>query len=166
MIVAVDVHYRESGAKFVAMMFDGWQDDAARCVYTKRMEHVAPYEPGAFYKRELPCILALLDEIPARSYQAVVIDGFVQLESDRPGLGAHLYAALHSSFPVIGVAKTRFEGCEEVALPLLRGSSRRPLWITAAGIDASVAAALVASMHGSDRMPRLLSELDRLTKAD
>lgn len=35
----------------------------------------------------------------------IIVDGFVHLEDDKPGLGKHLYDALNGKVRVIGVAK-------------------------------------------------------------
>jgi deoxyribonuclease V len=61
------------------------------------------------------------------------------------------------------VAKTRFEGAT-LALPVLRGNSKHPLWVSAAGMGADEAAALVAAMAGGFRLPTLLKRVDRLCR--
>jgi len=64
-----------------------------------------------------------------------VIDGYADLDPDgRPGLGAHVHAEF--GMPVIGVAKSRFRTATH-AVPVQRGSSVRPLFITAAGMPAA-----------------------------
>ena len=92
----------------------------------------------------------------------VVVDGYAMLGPDRPGLGAHLHDALGGSIPVVGVAKTAFAGA--VAIPVLRGSSAVPLWITAIGIDPAQAAGHVTAMHGPHRLPTLLVRADHLAR--
>jgi hypothetical protein len=47
---------------------------------------------------------------------------------------------------------------------VLRGKSKKPLYVTAMGMLLERAADRVRTMHGEFRMPHLLSELDRLTK--
>jgi deoxyribonuclease V len=129
----------------------------------ERLARVEPYQPGEFYRRELPCLLAVLGKAGAPP-AAVVIDGYVWLgDEGRPGLGAHLYAALGQAVPVIGVAKTHFAGVR-VARPVLRGGSKRPLWVTASGIDADTAARHVAAMYGPFRVPTLLKRVDQLCR--
>jgi deoxyribonuclease V len=94
----------------------------------------------------------------------ILIDGYVWLESDKsPGLGAALYAELNRSTPVIGVAKSRYKN-SDVAYEVMRGSSARPLYITAVGIDQRVAAAKIVKMHGKHRLPTLLKKVDQLSK--
>ncbi|MCB9668689.1 MAG: endonuclease V [Alphaproteobacteria bacterium] len=115
----------------------------------------ADYEPGSFYKRELPLLLAFLH---GREVTGVVVDGFVWLGPDRPGLGLHLHEALE--VPVIGIAKTGFHEADAVAVPVLRGDSAKPLWVTAVGVDD--AASVVAGMDGPWRIPTLVKRADRL----
>ena len=71
------------------------------------MDDVAPYESGSFYKRELPCIVSLLQDLDVRDISLIVIDGFVHLDDDgRYGLGGHLYERLERKVQVVGVAKS------------------------------------------------------------
>ena len=67
-------------------------------------------------------------------------------------------------FPVVGVAKTRFRD-DTWSARVLRGTSRRPLFVTAAGLDQTRAAELVLGMHGKHRIPSLLQRADRLAGA-
>lgn len=86
-----------------------------------------PYEPGGFYKRELPFLLEAVAFVERRHLvEAVVIDGHVWLREGQPGLGARLHEALGARKAVIGVAKTAFAG--GTAVPVLRGDSSRPLF--------------------------------------
>lgn len=162
MIVAVDVDYRDTQVVAAAVGFAGWTDDrtALEVVVTSDAPP-APYEPGRFYRRELPHLrsaLALL--VPPLT--AVIVDGYVWLGAE-PGLGAHLFTALGQTVPVIGVAKTKFTGA--LAIEVIRGASARPLYVTAAGIDATRAAQHVLEMHGEHRIPTLLKRVDQLARA-
>jgi deoxyribonuclease V len=91
-----------------------------------------------------------------------VIDGYVWLGEDRPGLGAHLYEALDRCVPIIGVAKTRFR-CAASA-EVYRGGSRRSLFVSAAGLGAHLAAGCIERMHGPYRLPTLLRRVDQLCR--
>ena len=66
--------------------------------------------------------------------------------------------------PVIGVAKTSFRG-SGFAQAVLRGTSQRPLYVTAAGMKPEIAAAHVLSMHGEYRIPTLLKRADQLCRS-
>ncbi|WKB53452.1 endonuclease V [Eleftheria terrae] len=163
MMMAVDVDYREPGAVVAGVSFEHWEDAVPLHEHVASLAEVAPYEPGAFYKRELPCLLALLrqaGELP----QLLLVDGYVHLGAEqRDGLGIHLWRALHGRVPVIGVAKTAFAGTPAEAA-LLRGDSARPLFISAAGIALAEARECVARMHGRHRLPTLLKRVDRLCR--
>jgi len=65
-----------------------------------------------------------------------------------PGLGAHLFEALHAATPIVGAAKTgyRNDTCSEL---VYRGESRKPLYVTAAGAETARAAALIAACMGA-----------------
>jgi deoxyribonuclease V len=107
-------------------------------------------------------MLAVLQVLPP--VDLVVIGGYVWLEGEfMPGLGAHLYDALEGMIPVVGVAKTRFRGADAVC-EVRRGTSGRPLFVTAVGVLVELAAEQVRSMHGDHRIPTLLTRVDRLCR--
>lgn len=165
MLLAFDTHYSDEYAKTVCLAFEHWQDQQYAHVYSEIRTDIAAYEPGAFYKRELPCILSLLHQIPHTAPEAIIIDGFVFLDDDQqPGLGAHLYDHLDSKTPVIGVAKTNYATIGKLKRAVFRGKSKNPLYITAIGLDVDQAADSIASMHGEHRIPTFLKQLDQLTR--
>jgi deoxyribonuclease V len=156
----VDVDYRDDAAVAAAVSFVAWGDAAATAEATLRLPGpAAGYVPGEFYRRELPPLLAILQKVATP--QIVIVDGYVSL-GDRPGLGRHLHEAL--GVTVVGVAKTQFRGASG-ALPVLRGQSRRPLWVTAVGVAVEEAACGVAMMAGEARIPLLLRRVDRLARS-
>ena len=62
---------------------------------------------------------------------------------------------------MIGVAKSRFRTATH-AVPVARGSSARPLFVTAAGMARADAADLVRRMAGQHRLPDALRRADTL----
>lgn len=167
MIACVDVAYRDHHADAGCVVLGHWQDATPQYTRAARIDHVAPYESGSFYCRELPCLLAVLQRLPALP-EIVVIDGYVWLSAQRkPGLGAHLHAALGHACAVVGVAKTAFVGIcgSPLAASVLRGSSGKPLYVTSAGIALGYAAQAVRSMHGAHRIPTALRLADRLARS-
>ncbi|RTQ49240.1 endonuclease V [Hymenobacter gummosus] len=165
MLLALDVAYSPTQGHAVALAFPAWAAAEASAVYQATVSPVADYEPGAFYKRELPCLLAVLAQVPLAEVDALIVDGYVTLGADnRLGLGQHLYAALEERIPVIGVAKTRFAGVAPQVVPVRRGQSQNPLYVTSVGLPVAEAARHVAAMHGAYRLPTLLKQLDDLTK--
>ena len=119
-----------------------------------------PYRPGEFYLRELPPLHAVLDGLSGLGL--LVVDGYADLDpGGRPGLGAHAYAEF--GIPVIGVAKSRFRTATH-AVPVVRGPSVRPLFVTAARIPRADAADLVQHMAGRYRLPDALRRADLLAR--
>ena len=107
-LICVDVDYRESIAVAAGVLFHAWGDEVPAKEATVTIREVQPYQPGQFFRRELPCLVRVLDALGTRP-DTVIIDGYVWLGStDRPGLGAFLFETLSREAAVIGVAKRRF----------------------------------------------------------
>jgi deoxyribonuclease V len=163
MIVCVDVDYRATEVVAACLGFHDWTDAAPAFESVTRTQGAPPdYESGAFYRRELPYIVAALAVLSA-SPHIIVVDGYVWLGPGRPGLGAHLHAALGSGIEVVGVAKRSFAGAV-TAIPIRRGVSQQPLFVTATGADVAAVARSVRGMHGAHRIPTLLKRVDRLAR--
>jgi len=158
---AVDVQYHDDGTAraggvtyadpaFTALVEDTVVD----------LDHVEPYVPGEFYRRELPAIRAVLARRPLPDL--LIVDGYVDLDPDgRPGLGARVHAEW--DIPVVGVAKTAFHAATH-AIPVRRGEASRPLYVTAAGLPREEAAEMVAAMAGRYRLPDALRRVDALAR--
>ncbi|MBB5871433.1 deoxyribonuclease V [Allocatelliglobosispora scoriae] len=159
-IGAVDVGYPDAGGAVAALVL---AEDPSFGVLAGervvRLTDVAPYRPGAFFERELPCLRAVLAGV---DLDLLIVDGYVQLDPDgRPGLGVH--AAEAFGIPVVGVAKTAFRSATH-AVPVLRGDSARPLLVTATGFPVDDAAAMVRGMAGEHRIPDALRRVDQLSR--
>ena len=158
----MDVHYPSTGGARAAAVLAA--DAAFAHLLADRtavIPQVSPYRPGEFYLRELPPLRAVLDDLSGLSL--LVVDGYADLDpSGRPGLGAHAHAEF--GIPVIGVAKSRFRTATH-AVPVVRGSSARPLFVTAAGMPSAEAADLVRRMAGRYRLPDALRRADTLARA-
>jgi deoxyribonuclease V len=158
-IVCLDVAYGDAAAAVAGALVPGWDAESASRMLVRRFEGVpANYEPGAFYRRELPLLLPIIAEL-ATSIDVIVIDGYVWLEDNRPGLGGRLFASLGCRIPVIGVAKTRYQN-DTWSIPVLRGTSQQPLFVTSVGIAVTEAADCVRRMHGDHRIPTILRLVD------
>lgn len=163
MIAATDVQYFEEGARAACVCFHEWSDSAPAEEYTAWCTDIAPYEPGAFYKRELPCLLEVLTPLLPR-LSLIIVDGYVWLgDENTPGLGARLYQALEGKIPVVGVAKTRFAGAAPVA-EVLRGESKTPLYISTVGCNIDAISEYIIAMNGLYRLPELLKYVDKLAR--
>lgn len=165
MIVAIDVHYSVQKARAVSIEFEDWQVEKPKATHIIELEGIAEYIPGQFYKRELPCILEVLKKSDLSKVEVIIIDGYVVLnDKGKAGLGTYLYQALKQGIPIIGVAKTSFHNNQKLVIPVLRGESKKPIYVTAIGMPLKKASSLVEQMHGDFRMPTLLTILDRHTK--
>lgn len=163
MILAVDVHYHNHNGLVAGVAFENWTDLTPTHIYVSTIENVADYLPGQFYKRELPGILKLLSEHNLEP-EYIVVDGYVYLKGcSRPGLGKHLYDALHGKVKIIGVAKKPFAGISEDCA-IVRGSSKKPLYITSIGEALPAAKLHIMSMHGPHRIPTMLKKVDQLCR--
>lgn len=165
MIACLDVCYDDPNdrAMVACVLIPDWDQPVSHRLI-RIIRPVAPYVPGEFYKREMPCLLAILESIQGQ-FSTVVVDGYVWLSEDRrPGLGAHLYEALGKTIPVVGVAKTKFKG-SDFALSVYHGKeSKNPLYVTAVGIPEQEAALGVGQMAGEYRIPTALKEVDHLCR--
>ena len=160
MIAAFDVHYLEDGCAAAAVLFSDYSDAEPKATYAQFLPGAADYIPGEFYRRELPCILALLKHIKEAPNE-MVVDGYVML-GNRPGLGQHLFKSFDGQIPVVGVAKSKFRGSS--GIEVFRGGSIHPLYVTSAGVDIQKAAEGIRTMHGGHRIPSLLKRVDLLAK--
>lgn len=162
MIAALDVHYDEASqtATAAAVVFEQWNDAVPTAEYKALCSVIQPYEPGNFFKRELPCLLAVLN-IVKEPMSLIVIDGYVSL-GEKPGLGMRLWETIDKRTPIIGVAKTRFHSAD--AVEVTRGNSKTPLFVTSVGIEPEVAGEHLRQMHGLFRIPTLLKRADQLAR--
>ena len=157
--VAVDVHYLGSGgARAAAVVATDARFSEVVAERTEVLAEVLPYRPGEFYLRELPPMRTVLSGL-----SLLVVDGYADLDSGgRPCLGAHAHAEF--GVPVIGVAKSAFRTATH-AVPVLRGTSVRPLFVTAAGMPRDEAVDLVRHMAGQHRLPDAIRRADTLARA-
>ena len=165
MIYAFDTFYYEDFAKTVCIAFENWTSETESFIYSENTEISSDYESGAFYKRELPCILSLLKKIDLKEGDLIIVDGYVTLDnSGKIGLGGYLYESLNEKYPIIGIAKNGFASEDSLRKTVFRGESKTPLFLTAIGIDANVIKTDVENMYGAYRIPTLLKKLDQLTR--
>lgn len=163
MILAIDVGYSENKALAIGVLFEDWNSTEPMKIYKEQIENIEPYEAGAFYKRELPCILSLLDHI-CENVTAIVVDGYVHLGAERrAGLGAHLFDALDAKIPVIGVAKNYFKETP-IEHEVFRGKSQKPIYVTAVGMSLDQGIKYIQYMDGKNRIPTLLKLADRYSR--
>jgi deoxyribonuclease V len=164
MIACTDVHYTNTRAIAACILFHNWSDAHSDLAITEPVDEPAPYEPGRFYRRELPALLSVISKLTLRP-EVIIIDGYVWLgDWDHPGLGAHLYKALDETVAIIRVAKNPFRPGPAVK-SIMRGTSVRPLYVSAVGMDLNEAAARIVELHGEFRVPTMLKRVDRFCGA-
>ncbi len=165
MKIVMDVGYNETKANAATVAFQNWNDNTPLSSSKIIINKIADYQPGQFYKRELPCLLQSLVLYDLNKVDTIIVDGFVWLNSEKKaGLGAYLFEALDKKIPIIGVAKRKFHGENIYMSTIERGESKNPLFITAEGIELNRAADNVKNMDGDFRIPTLLKEVDRLSR--
>lgn len=162
MIYCFDTYYKDDSANTAVIGIKNWSSSVPDIEINHISNEVNEYESGAFYKRELPCILATLEKIDLNPEEDILlIDGFVQLsDSGKLGLGGYLYQALDEKLPVIGVAKSDFISLQNLKRAVYRGVSKKPLYVTTLGIDLEEASQCILEMHGENRMPTILKLVD------
>ena len=167
MIIAIDVHYRNNMAKVVSIEFQNWEDETPMKIHSLIMPETPAYVPGQFYKRELPCLLEILKLSDFSLIDLIIVDGHVVLDdAGKRGLGAYLYDAIGQKIPVVGAAKKSFHSLKEKTVAVLRGESKKALYISTIGVDLQEMAENIKKMHGDFRIPTLLKILDVETKKE
>jgi deoxyribonuclease V len=167
MYLALDVHYKTNYAKCVGVTFFTTNDEVSQDVIIETLKDIEPYQPGEFYKRELPCLLEVILKVDLSTIDAIIVDGHVYIDNDgNYGLGGYLYQTLEHRVPIIGVAKRAFHANKETVIEVLRGSSNNPLHVSAIGMNLNTAAQFIKDMYGNHRHPRLLKTLDAFTKTE
>lgn len=167
MVLALDVHYKDDGsAKSVGILFN-WNDFQPKEILIEYINETDEYIPGEFYKRELPCLLKIIEKVDLADLKGIVIDGYIYINNEKGlGLGGHLWQTLNKQIPIIGVAKNFYHGNAKTVQQIYRGESKKPLYISSVGIDLEQASDLIEQMQGEFRMPDLLKQLDVITKQE
>lgn len=167
MILALDVHYKDDGsAKSVGILIN-WNDDQPKEILIEYINETDEYIPGEFYKRELPCLLKIIERVNLADLKGIVIDGYIYINNEKGfGLGGHLWQTLNKQIPIIGVAKNFYHSNAKTVQQICRGESKKPLYISSVGIDLELASNLIEQMTGEFRIPDLLKQLDVITKQE
>jgi deoxyribonuclease V len=163
MKAVLDAAYRSDSSLAACVTFARWEDGRPQEIFRARSPVRAAYRAGRLYERELPGLLAVLGAC-GQPLETIVVDGYVHLQpSVGKGLGLHLYEALGGTTPVIGVAKTPLVIATHV-VPIFRGRSRKPLFVSAVGCSLRPSAAHILRMHGPHRIPTLLRLADQAAR--
>jgi deoxyribonuclease V len=60
-IALLDVDYRATGARAACVLAESWTDATPSSEHSVDISSVEEYEPGNFYRRELPCLLEVIN---------------------------------------------------------------------------------------------------------
>jgi deoxyinosine 3'endonuclease (endonuclease V) len=166
LIYCFDTYYGDGYAKTAVVGIESWDSSEASFELSDIIHEVNEYESGSFYKRELPCLLSIINKINLDPEKDIlVIDGYVVLSDlGKPGLGGYLFNELEGKVPVIGVAKNDFVPLKSLKKAIYRGGSKKPLFITALGYDLQKASEKIISMHGEFRIPAILKLVDQKSR--
>ena len=156
-----DVAYADDAAVVGCLSIAEFADAVPLDEWVVEVCPVGPYVPGQFWMRELDPLLRGVAAATS-DLSVCVIDAYVDLGQEQtPGLGRIL--SERTGIPVIGVAKSRYPGtpreCE-----VRRGSSRRPLYVSAAGFDKDEAKGCIKRMAGDGRVPTMIRRADLLSR--
>jgi deoxyribonuclease V len=161
-VACFDVYYNENYARASCIVFEKHEEESIIAEYNEIVENISQYIPGQFYKRELPCILKIMEKLK-EEIDFIIVDSFVWLNEGRRGLGAYLYKALNCKIPIIGVAKTFYKDSTNY-LEVYRGCSNKPLYVSSTGIDLDYAAEFIKNLDGDYRIPKVLKLVDQASR--
>lgn len=163
MIYCFDTYYGDDYAKTAVVGIESWNSFKPSFELSDIIHEVNEYESGAFYKRELPCLLSIINKIRLKPDKDIlIIDGYVNLSDEgKPGLGGYLFNELRGKVPVIGVAKNDFTPLNNLKKIIYRGGSKKPLFVTTLGYDLQKASEKILNMHGEFRIPTILKLVDQ-----
>ena len=162
MIAILDVQYEDNRAHGGMVLIQNWTDAKPAQTASSTFDRCAEYEPGQFFKRELPVLTDLLQQ-SSHPIGTVVIDAYVDLAPNTPGLGQYLFRQLDEKVTVVGVAKSRYRD-DQHSRKVTRGKSVRPVFVTVAGAELEDAANWIEAMHGKFRIPDMLKLADTIAR--
>lgn len=165
--IAIDTYYRsEQEAYTVGIIFEEWDDKKPLSIVDDVNETFDRYIPGEFYKRELPCILRILNKINILEFDSIILDGYIDLKDNegniKPGLGRRLCSKIniHDDLDIIGIAKSLYCRTDEISYKLVRNSSKALYCQSLRGNSLD----FLKYLDGDYRIPTLLKLLDNKTK--
>ena len=164
MVIVIDVDYGESEA-CVAGVFAEEVYSTESCGFLRlKIKDYGDYESGQFYKRELPCVKAILEKVNPKVLDFIVVDGYADFGTDRVSFGQAVYETY--GIPTIGIAKKACQYCVLSDTEVFRGSSHSPVFVTSYGISQEEAKSIVRRMSGKNRLPYLVKLADSYARGN
>lgn len=171
--IIIDGYYKEKEhlGKISGIIFKNWEDNEPIDGISIIINNFDSYIPGEFYKRELPGIVKLLENIDLDKFDTIILDSHVWLWNDeesfekpKPGLGAHLYKKLgRKNLNIIGIAKSYYRDNNLHTFQCFRGNSKNPLYVDSINQDKDYSE-VIKSMYGNFRIPYLIKLADTKSK--
>ncbi len=177
--IAIDAYYVGNTCHVVGGIFNKWRDEHVSKFIYADIKVDSEYIPGEFYKRELPGILKLLEQIDLNEFDTIIVDGYVYLYDEnepdgrmyKSGLGKMLHYVIRDSYPkikIIGIAKTLYGDKPNLYGKCYRGLSSKPLFITTDDLYYTLKSkrliGYIQRMAGNYRIPTIIKEVDTETK--
>ncbi len=164
--LAIDVYYEGDIAFVAGVAFSDYSQTDPDRVYYSELKVPGDYEPDEYYKRELPCIIKLIDEHDL-SPHVIIIDGYTHLDGvNKWELGDPLsnhFFQNDQEIAVIGVAKTPSRDTPKDR-EVFRGNNSKALYVQATGLDNDFSRKIISGMSGDHRLPALLRLVDKLCR--
>ena len=86
-IACLDVGYTDTVARAACVVINNWRASRPAAAHVAKIHEVKDYQPGEFYRRELPCIQAVLGKLN-QPPTCIVVDGYVWLDANHRCLAA------------------------------------------------------------------------------
>jgi len=164
MTIIIDADYNEEMRKahVAGILCSSPLDDSGTRTVTAIVHNIEEYCPGQFYRRELKCVDAILSQLDLAEIELVIVDGFADFGTEDRSLGTYVFDNYH--IPVIGIAKNPYAPCKVANTEVCRGTSARPLFVTAKGMPHAEAKKIVRHMAGDNRLPILVKIADKCAR--
>ena len=164
MVIIIDADYNETtkNGHVAGILAKTPLDEKESGIVTGIVDHIAEYQPGQFFRRELKCVDEVLRQVKIKQVEMILVDGYADFGTGQASLGTHVYDKYR--IPVIGVAKNPFRGCIVSDTEVYRGSSDKPLYVTCKGIQRERAKDIVRKMAGEYRIPTLIKLADKIAR--
>lgn len=178
MILLIDVHYDElnNSAHIAGILAEDWVSDKIISTYEIDKDGIdCTYIPGQFYRREMPCIIELWNNLPndiKTNIDTIIVDGFYDIWDGSKGLGHHVRDWLYEHGyikEVVGIAKNPCRETNKFTLPVFRteesktSKCRSALWVNGSNMENDYQNK-VLNMHGKYRIPTLIKAVDKLSR--
>ena len=161
----------KTNCSIAALLFDQFESkEIIKSYHVDLITNVAEYVSGEFYKKEMPCLQYMWNNLPQNiknQIDTVIVDSLYDLWDGRPGMGHHFHDWLISegyNVEVMGIAKKKFKDNSLYITKVIRGNdSTTPLNVNGSDKTKDYKK-IVQSMAGDYRIPYMVKEVDKLSR--